>query len=76
MKVDGDKILKFWERYQKFFETTTINQTAYKTNNSLYFLCFYERKWSGKLKAHAIITPDLENRDDALSRASLLLIMH
>ncbi|UJL47028.1 hypothetical protein KFZ58_03530 [Virgibacillus sp. NKC19-16] len=66
MQIDRKKLLKLGEKHQKWLENTSVNAEAYKINNNYYYLSHYESKFSAKVKAYAVISPDSQDRKEAL----------
>ena len=60
------ELLKLGKRHQKWLENTNINANAYPINGSYFYLVFYESKFSTKVKANAVISPDSGNKVEAL----------
>ncbi|WP_067724799.1 hypothetical protein [Oceanobacillus damuensis] len=65
-KVDKKELLKLGKKHRKWLEETTVNLNAYKIGSHLFYLVHYESKFSTKVKANAVISPDSDDREEAL----------
>ncbi|GAB3047713.1 hypothetical protein [Virgibacillus ainsalahensis] len=65
-KIDEKELLKLGKKHQKWLEDTTINLAAYTIHNRSYYLSHYASKFSTKVKAYAVISPDSQYKDEAL----------
>ncbi|MEC5424938.1 hypothetical protein QGM71_15735 [Virgibacillus sp. C22-A2] len=65
-KLEGQKLLKMGKKHQKWFESTSVYLDAYLINNHAYYLAIYKGRFSNSLKGHAILSPDSNDREEAL----------
>ncbi|MEC5424936.1 hypothetical protein QGM71_15725 [Virgibacillus sp. C22-A2] len=72
-KLEGQELLRLGKKYQKWFEGTSVNLDAYLINNHAYYLAIYKGRFSHSLKGHAILSPDSNNREEALQALSPLV---
>ncbi|GAB3047751.1 hypothetical protein [Virgibacillus ainsalahensis] len=66
MNKKEKELFKLGKKHQKWPEDTNINANAYYINDHAYYLAFYESKFSTKVKANAVISPDSKDRHEAL----------
>ncbi|MEC5424937.1 hypothetical protein QGM71_15730 [Virgibacillus sp. C22-A2] len=72
-KLEGQELLRLGKKHQKWFESTSVNLDAYLINNHAYYLAIYKGRFSHKLKGHAILSPDLNDREEALQALAPLV---
>ncbi|MBP1971429.1 dsDNA-binding SOS-regulon protein [Virgibacillus natechei] len=70
MQIDNEKLLKLGKKYQKWLEATSVNLDAYKINGNAYYLANYTSKFSTKIKAYAVISPDSNDKEEAMQAIS------
>ncbi|GAB3047699.1 hypothetical protein [Virgibacillus ainsalahensis] len=66
MNKKEKELYKLGKKHQKWLEETKINANAYQLNGHSYYFTIYEGKFNTKVKGHAIISPDSNNREEAL----------
>ncbi|MUV39199.1 hypothetical protein JNUCC1_03072 [Lentibacillus sp. JNUCC-1] len=67
--LEQEQLLELGKKHQKMLESTSINAVGYKTDNNVYYLAFYQSKFTNSLKGCAIIP---FNSDNANAPQSIL----
>lgn len=65
-KIDPQKLLKMGKKCKKWLESISVNLDAYIVNGHAFYLAIYEGKFSSDEKGYAVLSPDINNKKEAL----------